>query len=1107
MNSETFVERGSVEILNTNQPLNNINNAWQRSSACGKAVNPKFFESQNFPSNEPKIHRQPQGSPRERHPCSPQENGHNYSQNPFQAVSRSPKGPIAQSPLPENHPGASQSPLQAVTASSIVQRKSSLENSPSTSQNPVQANTTIPIVRYTQVASPDYADPRRVPGTDKNIYPRAPIKSEFQERYPQLVDFFKQAVDTHKVLKYHTSKINYELRLCGSTPANAVASVIIFCAEALFKCLRSLLGSKHIRRQYQLMNSSLWDKFQLAPSKPHPQVSAPIVLPFNVVYWREANTPTQRKSAMEQVVARNHSFLTMCGSLIKYGDRTSTLGLLISMDSKLYGLTVDHLFKDQQGEEQPTTANEAEVLYDEDDSEDSEPEWPWIDDVKYEDFENGECVSDAESVSSGGSHAKTTIDHGPTEQCGESISGRKVDILSVIDTTANLDWALIEFDNGYYERPNAFYSKDDPANPKFFRTLSAIPKTSDVNVFMISGVSGTRKGVMLNNKSYIGGKPNEDLCQAWNVILSDSDCVIDGECGSLIVDQESLEVYGHVVASNPLGEAYVVPLQDTFQQISNSLEAKDLSLPNPRVLMERLVTHYSQEGDSGVADKAKQILASMEEPEVERPCLMCDQSDQKNVLLSCNGCNASYHTHCIDLDNIPGGYWYCMKCVESGAFGQYDESQGPVRGSKSPSDSLGEQDKRLHSSSNSTIQSGNSSELPNPSLSANDQTTFLPQSNIVLPCEFIWNDCGVTFNSEDFENWFAHSLTHFKNLPPPSKCFCHFCDKEFEDIDNSYKNWRNRMIHSRDHFLDGKTNIQPDFLVIEYMWKNNLIDEADYTLTKQYIEYPSISNLILKGFETPESKYPIENHPDEGTSTDLGPSVSNQQEIPHIPYQRHNLPQMKSAEQNPPCSTLFVGNLPRDTSEEELMAMFSKQKGFRRLYFTSGPNRLMCFVEFEDVSFATKCIQDLNGMSLQNSTKGNIRLKFSRIPVHVRSGPSLEAEEVIPFLPSHHHDHRESNCTSWSEWEWDHDRKQWQSRRTDSRGIIEWKFKRDQSTSTSSVAANMSDYGTIISPSAPNYEESRYNVDSSSLKQSEGYSGTEQPVSTQYPPTQYPPSQ
>lgn len=373
------------------------------------------------------------------------------------------------------------------------------------------------------MVSLDYAGPQRVPRTDLNIYPRAPIKSEFQQRYPQLVDCFKQAVDADKFLKYQTSKINYELRLCGRTPGNAVASVIIFCAKALLKRLESLLGSKHIRRQYQLMNSSFLDIFQFAPSGSHPQLSAPTVVPFKVVYWSVANTPTQRNSAMEKVVARNHSFLTMCGSLVKYGDRTSTLGLLIRMDSKLYGLTVDHLFKNQQGEEQLTIANEAEVLYDEDDSEDSEPEWAWIDDVKYEDFENAECVSDAESVSSGGSHAEITMNREPNEDFGESINGHKADFMFKTDTTtAYLDWALIEFDDGYYERPNAFFSEDDPTNPKFFGILAAAPKTSHVEVFMISGVTGTRKGVMLNSSSYIGGKPSEDLCQAWNVILADS---------------------------------------------------------------------------------------------------------------------------------------------------------------------------------------------------------------------------------------------------------------------------------------------------------------------------------------------------------------------------------------------------------------------------------------------------------------------------------------------------------------------------------------------------------------------------------------------------------
>jgi hypothetical protein len=87
--------------------------------------------------------------------------------------------------------------------------------------------------------------------------------------------------------------------------------------------------------------------------------------------------------------------------------------------------------------------------------------------------------------------------------------------------------------------------------------------------------------------------------------------VIDGDCGSLIVSQETLEIYGHVVASNPLGEAYVAPLRNTFHQIRDAFGAKELSLPSPGPLTENLVAHYSKTGDTGVADGDKLILASM----------------------------------------------------------------------------------------------------------------------------------------------------------------------------------------------------------------------------------------------------------------------------------------------------------------------------------------------------------------------------------------------------------------------------------------------------------------------------------------------------------------
>jgi hypothetical protein len=98
------------------------------------------------------------------------------------------------------------------------------------------------------------------------------------------------------------------------------------------------------------------------------------------------------------------------------------------------------------------------------------------------------------------------------------------------------------------------------------------------------------------------------------------------------------------------------------------------------------------------------------------------------------------------------------------------------------------------------------------------------------------------------------------------------------------------------------------------------------------------------------------------------------------------LPAVNPADQNPPCNTLYVGNLPLDTSEEELKATFSKQRGYKRLCFRTKANGPMCFVEFEDISFATKALHDLYGHMLHNSTKGGIRLSFSKNPLGVRSG-------------------------------------------------------------------------------------------------------------------------
>ncbi|KAG0632826.1 hypothetical protein HOY80DRAFT_897491 [Tuber brumale] len=101
---------------------------------------------------------------------------------------------------------------------------------------------------------------------------------------------------------------------------------------------------------------------------------------------------------------------------------------------------------------------------------------------------------------------------------------------------------------------------------------------------------------------------------------------------------------------------------------------------------------------------------------------------------------------------------------------------------------------------------------------------------------------------------------------------------------------------------------------------------------------------------------------------------------------RH-LPPANPADQNPPCNTLYVGNLPANTTEDELKNLFCRQRGYKRLCFRAKQNGPMCFVEFEDIGMATKALTELYGRNLSTSVKGGIRLSFSKNPLGVRSHP------------------------------------------------------------------------------------------------------------------------
>ncbi|GAB1210987.1 hypothetical protein ATERTT37_000097 [Aspergillus terreus] len=58
-----------------------------------------------------------------------------------------------------------------------------------------------------------------------------------------------------------------------------------------------------------------------------------------------------------------------------------------------------------------------------------------------------------------------------------------------------------------------------------------------------------------------------------------------------------------------------------------------------------------------------------------QPCPVCGDSDNEELLLLCDGCDAPSHTYCVGLDGVPSGPWYCARCETQRALGPSPDTE------------------------------------------------------------------------------------------------------------------------------------------------------------------------------------------------------------------------------------------------------------------------------------------------------------------------------------------------------------------------------------------------------------------------------------------------
>lgn len=367
----------------------------------------------------------------------------------------------------------------------------------------------------------------------KKIYPLAPLSSDgwseaqYQERAALVIGHLKKAVDDHPELRDYARHIDYASFMCGTTPSTAVSSIVVYCPQTLVPRLRVCFNKKAMERLYCGRRSRFYSLFKKTdPARP----------PFRLVYFRTSGTPTRRKAAETDICGHVKSDITMCGTLVKHGDHTATLALTLSVDSQYLGLTVNHLFSKSRNFE-ALKYSRSSILsrilsHSESEADDCE-EWTindddlvtvdqlWVDDMDYDDSE--ECKWPSPDNAEMDYEPGSDHQHAATNDLLPWVFvGRKVDLLEEpAPSEPDLDWSLVKLPVQYASRPNAFYPKGEGHSPRHLSTFASTPRYHGVPVYMISGASGLRSGLLLGNYSYIGAKAGQGLCKVWTVILDD----------------------------------------------------------------------------------------------------------------------------------------------------------------------------------------------------------------------------------------------------------------------------------------------------------------------------------------------------------------------------------------------------------------------------------------------------------------------------------------------------------------------------------------------------------------------------------------------------------
>ena len=169
------------------------------------------------------------------------------------------------------------------------------------------------------------------------------------------------------------------------------------------------------------------------------------------------------------------------------------------------------------------------------------------------------------------SEAEWSALHAPHEEHSKRV---KVATLPPDDTVNDLDYECVPVDDVEYQKPNRIVlPTTTDESPQFLFPRAVASRVEESPVWAVTGTTGLVKGTIIRNPYYIRMHGSHTCQEMWPVRLERD--TMPGDCGSWVVNADTGDIYGHIVAGDPVsGMAYVIPAYKVFADIERRLGAR-----------------------------------------------------------------------------------------------------------------------------------------------------------------------------------------------------------------------------------------------------------------------------------------------------------------------------------------------------------------------------------------------------------------------------------------------------------------------------------------------------------------------------------------------------